>query len=174
MCPPQPLDLDRRPGTPLARMESSERMHRHSLWSTKSRKSRQTRLACTHFFFIVSFIWSTHQGSPLVPTGLPGAEQRDDVPAVNHLVPERASGFPWIPTAVGFGSSRPFLPVPSGRDSRIKPQQERTLNWVLGGEWARFRGWLRSAFVLRLIRVAFPPPKCHWNSSIKGVGADLT
>lgn len=157
MCTPQPLDLDGRPGTPPAGVESSERMQRHSIWSTKSWKSRQPHLACTHFFFIVSFTWSTHQGSPLVPTGLPGAEQRDDVPAMNHLVPERASGFPWIPTAVGLGSSRPFIPVPSGRDSCTKPQRERTLHWGLGGEWARFRGWLRSAFVLRLIRVAFAP-----------------
>lgn len=51
MCIPQPLDLDRRPGTPPAREEGSERMQRHSIWSTKSWKSRQPCSVLRTFLF---------------------------------------------------------------------------------------------------------------------------
>lgn len=89
-----------------------------------------------------------HQVSPLAPTGLPGAEQKDDVPAMNHLAPERASGFPWIPMAVGLAFSCLFLPVPSGRGSRIKaPVRE---NFELSARWGVSQ-------VQKLVKVCF----CH-------------
>lgn len=40
----------------------------------------------------------------------------DDVPVMNHLVPERTSGFPWILLVVGLRSSYPFSPLILGRD----------------------------------------------------------
>lgn len=135
-----------------------ERTQRRTTGSRKSVKNRGPwSVLCSFPFHCVPHLILTLRLS-ISSRELPGAEQKDDVPAMCHLVPEQAFGLPCISMVVCPGSSWPFLPATPGRASCIKPSKGAL--WIekhssVGGSQVQ---WLApSALVPKLIRVTFSP-----------------
>ena len=116
----QPLDLDGRPSTPPARVDSSERRRRSS-WSTKTWRSRKPSSVLCTFSFPCVPRWIHMLRSSISVYRTLKSIAKADVPVRNYLVPEPASGFFWIPWLQVSDFPIPFWPVPPNRDSNIKP-----------------------------------------------------